>query len=102
VKMTRGKETYSTQLVLELDPRAKFTVEDRRLEFDAAMRLHLLLGEMSFDVDRINGVHDALMERVAKLKEDAAFSKRIQELAGKVEALRKKIVATKGRRRRHR
>jgi photosystem II stability/assembly factor-like uncharacterized protein len=95
VKMTRGKETYSTQLVLELDPRAKFTVEDRKLEFDAAMRLHRLLGEMSFDVDRINGVHDALMERDAKLKGDTAFSKRIQELAGKVEALRKKIVATK-------
>ena len=80
---------------MELDPRAKFTVEDRKLEFDAAMRLHRLLGEMIFDVDRINGVHDALVERVAKLKGDAAFSKRIQELAGKVETLRKKIVATK-------
>src|SRR5258707_2004573 len=95
VKMTRGKETYTTQLTVELDPRAKFTMEDRKLEFDAAMRLHRLLGEMSFDVDRINGVHDALVERVAKLKGDAAFSKRIQELAGKVETLRKKIVATK-------
>src|SRR5881398_1411482 len=73
VKMTRGKETYSTQLVLELDPRAKFTMEDRKLEFDAAMRLHRLLGEMSFDVDRINGVHNALVERGAKLKGDATF-----------------------------
>ena len=94
VKMTRGKETYSTHLVVELDPRAKFTLEDRKMEFDAAMRLHRLLGEMSFDVDRINGVHDALMERGPKLKSDAAFSKRLQELAGKVEAMRKKIVAT--------
>ena len=94
VKMTRGKETYTTQLVLELDPRAKFSIEDRKLEFEAAMRLHRLLGEMSFDVDRINGVHDALVERGAKLKGDAAFSKRLQELAGKVEAMRKKIVAT--------
>ena len=94
VKMTRGKETYTTQLVLELDPRAKFTMEDRKLEFDAAMRAYRLLGEMSFDVDRINGVHDALMERGAKLKGDPVFSKRLQELAGKVEAMRKKIVAT--------
>jgi len=94
VKMTRGKETYTTQLVLELDPRAKFTLEDRKLEFDAAMRLHSLLGEMSFDVDRINGVHDALMERGAKSKGDAALSKHLQDLAGKVEAMRKKIVAT--------
>src|SRR6202165_1907040 len=94
VKMTRGKETYSTQLAVGLDPRAKFTLEDRKLEFEAAMRLHRLLGEMSFDVDRINGVHNGLMERGAKLKGDAAFSKRLQELAGKVEAMRKKIVAT--------
>jgi len=94
VKMTRGKETYTTQLVLELDPRAKFSMEDRRLEFDAAMRAYRLLGEMSFQVDRINGVHSALMERGTKLKGDPAFGKRLQELAGKVEAMRKKIVAT--------
>src|SRR5271165_3053834 len=94
VKMTRGKETYTTQLEVVLDPRAKFTVEDRKLEFDAAMRLHRLLGDMSFDVDRINGVHDALLERAARAKGDAALSKRLQELAGQVEAMRKKIVAT--------
>src|SRR5260221_495760 len=94
VKMTRGKETYSTELKVEVDARAKFTIEDRKLEFDAAMRLHRLLGEMSFDVDRINGVHNGLVERGAKLKGDALFSKRLQELAGKVEAMRKKIVAT--------
>ena len=94
VKMTRGKETYTTQLVLELDPRAKFSMEDRRLEFDAAMRAYRLLGDMSFQVDRINGVHSALMERGTKLKGDPAFGKRLQELAGKVEAMRKKIVAT--------
>src|SRR5438105_3581480 len=95
VKMTRGKETYSTPLVLELDPRAKFTLEDRKLEFDAAMRLHRLLGEMRFDVDRINGVHNALADRSAKVKNDAAFAKRLQDLSQSVDELRKKIVATK-------
>jgi photosystem II stability/assembly factor-like uncharacterized protein len=94
VKMTRGKETYTTQLDVVLDPRAKFTLEDRKMEFDAAMRLHRLLGDMSFDVDRINGVHDALLERSGKAKGDAALGKRLQELAEKVEAMRKKIVAT--------
>jgi photosystem II stability/assembly factor-like uncharacterized protein len=94
VKMTRGKETYTTQLTVELDPRAKFTLEDRKMEFDAAMRVHRLLGDMSFDVDRINGVHSALLERRAKAKGDAALAKHLQELADKVEAMRKKIVAT--------
>jgi len=77
-----------------LDPRAKLTLEDRKLEFEAAMRLHRLLGEMSFDVDRINGVGNAPHRARCKAEGDAAFSKRLQELAGKVEAMRKKIVAT--------
>ena len=95
VKMTRGTETYSTQLAVTLDPRAKYTLEDRKLEFDASMRVYNLLGDMSFDVERINGLHDALMDRAAKLKGDAAFSKHLQDVAGTVEELRKKIVATK-------
>jgi len=94
VKLTRGKDTYTTKLIVELDPRAKFTMEDRQMEFDAAMRLHNLLGKMSFDVERINGVHSALLERGAKAKGDAAFSKKLQDLAVRVEAMRKKIVAT--------
>jgi photosystem II stability/assembly factor-like uncharacterized protein len=94
VRMTRGKETYTTQLTVQLDPRSKFTLEDRRMEFDAAMRVHRLLGDMSFDVDRINGVHAALLERSAKAKSDVALAKHLQELAEKVEAMRKKIVAT--------
>ena len=95
VKMTRGTETYTTQLVVALDPRAKFSLEDRKLELDAAMRVYHLLGDMSFDVDRINGVRDALADRSAKVKGDAAFAKRLQDLSQKVDELRKKIVATK-------
>jgi photosystem II stability/assembly factor-like uncharacterized protein len=95
VKMTRGTETYSMPLVVGLDPRAKYNADDRKLEFDAAMRVYHLLGDMSFDVERINGVRDALAERSGKVKGDAAFAKRLQELSQKADELRKKIVATK-------
>ena len=95
VKMTRGKDTFSTQLNVVLDPRAKFSAEDRRLEFEAAMRVYNLLADMSFDVDRINGVHDALLARAAALKNDPILAKRINDMAQKVEELRRKIVATK-------
>lgn len=95
VKMTRGKDSYTTQLNVGLDPRAKFTEEDRRLEFEAALRVYNLLGDMSFDVDRINGVHDALLERAARLKGDAAVGQRLAEMAQRVEEMRRKIVATK-------
>jgi len=95
VKMTRGTETYTTQLVVALDPRAKYTAEDRKQEFDAAMRVYNLLRDMSFDVDRINGVRDALAERSGRVKGDAVLAKHLQDLSQKVDELRKKIVATK-------
>jgi photosystem II stability/assembly factor-like uncharacterized protein len=95
VKMTRGKETYTTPLVITLDPRAKFTVEDRKLNFETIMRVYNILGDMSFDVDRINGVRDELAERASKLGENDPLRKRLQELAGRAEEIRKKIVATK-------
>jgi len=93
--MTRGTQTYTTQLAVTLDPRAKFSLEDRKLELDAAMRVYNLLGDMSFDLDRINTVRDALADRSAKVKNDAAFAKRLQDLSQSVDELRKKIVATK-------
>jgi len=95
VKMTRGKETYTTPLVVTLDARAKYTLEDRKLNFDATMRVYNLLGDMTFDVDRINAVREGLSERAAKLGANDPLRKRLQDLAAKADEIRKKIVATK-------
>jgi photosystem II stability/assembly factor-like uncharacterized protein len=95
VKMTRGTETYTTQVVVGLDPRAKYNAEDRKLEFDAAMRVYNLLGDMSFEVARINAVRDAFADRAGKLKGDDALGKRLLDLSQKTDDLRRKIVATK-------
>jgi hypothetical protein len=94
VKMTRGTETYTTPLVVTLDPRAKYTVDDRRQNFDAVMRVYNLLGDMTFDVERINGVRDELSERAAKLPVGDPLRKQLETLLGRCEELRKKIVAT--------
>lgn len=95
VKLTRGKDTYTETLTIGLDERAKYSVADRKANFDALMRLYNLLDDMSFDVDRINGVHAALLDRAGKLPKDPALAKTLQDLAGKVDDTRKKIVATK-------
>src|ERR1039458_7572353 len=34
VRMTRGDKVYTTQLTVALDPRAQFTVADRKAQFD--------------------------------------------------------------------
>jgi len=95
VKMTRGNDVYTTQINVQLDRRATYTVDDRKLELDSAMRVHALLGDLSFDVARINGVRDALVQRAAKLPANDAVRKQCDELASKVDEIRKKIVATK-------
>jgi photosystem II stability/assembly factor-like uncharacterized protein len=95
VKMTRGTETYTTQLQVQQDPRAKFTPEDRQMEFDASMRVYNFLGDMTFEADRISAMQNTLLERSGQLKNEAGLAKRLQQAAGRVDELRKKIVSTK-------
>jgi photosystem II stability/assembly factor-like uncharacterized protein len=95
VKMTRGTDTFTTNLSMVLDPRATYTLDDRRQEFDASMRVYTMLGDMSFDVARINGVRDQLLARSAKLGPNDPLAKQLSQLAANIEEMRKKIVATK-------
>jgi len=95
VKMTRGDRTYSTQLVIGLDRRANFTVADRKQQFDASMRAYALLADMSFDVDRINGVRQDLVQRASQLPADDPLRKTLAGLSDQADTLRKKIVATR-------
>jgi len=95
VKMTRGNETYTETINVGLDPRSKYTLDDRKADFAAAMRVYDLLGDMAYDVDRINGVRLALQERASHLDKDQALAKQLQDLSDKVDTIRRKIVATK-------
>jgi hypothetical protein len=95
IKLTRGPEVYTTQVVLTLDARAKFTVADRQQEFAAALRVSNLLGDLTFDVDRINAVRQDLSARAAALGNGDPLAKQLLALSAKADDIRKKIVATK-------
>jgi hypothetical protein len=95
VKMTKGKQTYESKLEVITDPRAKFTPEERKEQFDLTMRLYKLCEKMAYDVDAINGVRDQAKDRMSKLGNDAAAKKQLQALSDKVDAIRGKLVATK-------
>ncbi len=94
VRMTKDKNTYETKLDVVPDPRSKHTPEDRKAQFDLAMKLYRALGEMTFAVDRINGVRTNLEERAGRLPSGDPMAARLRAAAGQVDALRKKIVAT--------
>jgi hypothetical protein len=93
--MTKGKETYETKIDVGLDRRVTFTAADRRAQYDAAMRVRSLFGEMSVLVDEINAVRMQADAAGAKLAAGDATKKQLADLSGRADDIRKKIVATK-------
>lgn len=91
VRLTKGAHTYQTKLEIGLDRRAPWNLADRRAQFDAAMKAHALFGEMTDLVDRIDAAAKAVAQRIKAQPGNAQLT----ALAGKVEAAKKKIVATK-------
>jgi photosystem II stability/assembly factor-like uncharacterized protein len=95
VKMTKGDQVYTEPLKVVLDPRAKFSLEDRKAQFDLATKLYKLLGHMTYSVAAIEGVRNGANERIAKLTGKDPVRKQLQQLAEECEKLRSRIVATK-------
>jgi photosystem II stability/assembly factor-like uncharacterized protein len=95
IKMTKGDQVYTEPLRVVIDPRAKYTIEDRKMQFALAMKLYGMLGHMSYAVSAIEGVRDAAVLRAAKLPEKDSLRSRLQQLSGDMDGLRSKIVATK-------
>jgi hypothetical protein len=95
VKLTKDKNAFTSPLQVVVDPRATFTTEDRKAQFDLAMKLYEQLGQMSTAVERINGTRLALDDRASKLPAADALAKRLRTASAQVDELRRKIVATK-------
>src|SRR5438552_6960988 len=94
VRMTKAGKVSETKLTVGLDHRAKFTEADRKQQFDAAMKVHALFGEESALMERILFLRTALAKSGAALPESDPLRKTVSDFNGKVDAVRKKIVAT--------
>ncbi len=94
VRMTKAGNVIETKLNVDLDRRAKFTEADRKLQYDAAMKVRALFGEESALMDRILSLRAELAKRRSGLPEGDTLRKKIIDFDGKVDAVRKKIVAT--------
>jgi len=95
VKMTKGDKTYESKVDVVLDPRVKFTDEDRKQQFDLATKLSAMLNHMSWAVDSIIAVHDTANHDASGLKDRDALKQKLTKLAADSDTIRSKIVATK-------
>jgi hypothetical protein len=93
--MTKGSQTFETKITVGLYPRSPFNPADRRAQFDAAMKVHAMFGDMTDLVTRIQAVRSGAGGSLAKLSEGDPLRTQLSALSQKAEAIRKKIVATK-------
>ena len=94
VRMTKGDKVSETKLTIGLDRRVKFTAADRKAQYDAAMRVHALFGAESALMDRILPLRAGIAKSIKSLPESDELRKTLADLDGKVDAVRKQIVAT--------
>jgi photosystem II stability/assembly factor-like uncharacterized protein len=94
VRLTKNGKTYETKFTVGLDRRAKFSEADKKAQVDAALKVRALFDDESALMDRIV----FLRREVAKSGEGFTGSdsmvKTVKDFDGKIEAVRKKIVAT--------
>ncbi len=95
IKLMKGDQTYSGTLSVVLDPRATYSLDDRKAQFELSMKLYRLLEHMSYATAAIQGVRDDAMARAARLSAKDPLRVRLQQLAEESDKLRSKIVATK-------
>jgi photosystem II stability/assembly factor-like uncharacterized protein len=95
VRMTKGNDVFETKIDVGLDRRVNFSAADRQGQYDAALRVSALFGEMSDLVFKINAVRAQAGAATAKLGENDPVRKQLTALTAKADDIRKKIVATK-------
>jgi hypothetical protein len=94
LRLTKAGKVSETKLTVGPDRRAKFSAADRKAQFDAAMKVHALFNEESALMDRILGLRRTLAQSGAALPERDPVRKNLSDFDSKVDAVRKKIVAT--------
>ncbi len=95
VRLTKGRQTLETKLEIGVDRRAGYSAADRTAQYNAVMKAHALFGEMSELNDRIDAARAAVAAKLKGLSASDASGKKLRETAEKLEAAKKKIVATK-------
>ena len=95
VKMTKGDNVYTTKLNVVMDPRAAYTLADRKEQLALTLRLGTMLDHMSWAVDAIIQVRDTAKQYAEKVDAKNPLHGQLVDLAAKADEIRKRIVATK-------
>jgi hypothetical protein len=94
VKLTKGKEIYSSEVQLVPDPRTKSTPADRELQHKTVTQLYDMLAQLTYIVDATSDLRDQARQRAAAAS-DNKLKDRLNGLAQKLEDFRSSLVSVK-------
>jgi len=95
VKLTKDKDVLTTKLTVLPDPRLTYTDAARKAQFNLSMKLYDMLSDMTYLVDKINGVRSDLDSRSKDLTVGLEISNQLKSASDEADVIRKEIVATK-------
>ncbi len=95
VKLIKAKESFTSQVTLVPDPRAKHSVSDRAAQHETVRKLYGLLERLTLVVDSITSARDQTRERAERLPTTDPLRKRLEELAKAMEEKRTALVSSK-------
>jgi len=93
VKLTKGSTVYESKIQLKADPNSIHSADDRVAQQNATMKLYGLSEQLGWLVDQVDALRDGTDERV---KQQAKLKKAAEPLLKELDALKEKLVVTKG------
>jgi hypothetical protein len=94
VRLEQNGHTYETQITVGLDGRVKWSLADRRAQYEAAMQVSTLFNDESILFARVAGLREQIEAANQGRAENDAVHHKLEDLDEKLDGLRKKIVAT--------
>jgi photosystem II stability/assembly factor-like uncharacterized protein len=94
IRMQKNGKTYDTSITVGLDRRVKWTLADRKAQYDAAMKVHTLFNDESVLFERIVGLREAVADASKSRPPGDPLIHKLADFDGHLDALRKQIVAT--------
>src|SRR5258705_3345267 len=95
IRLHKNDKVYEKQVTLGLDTRVKWSLADRKAQYEAAMKVYALFNDESALFARIAGMREQLAEAGKSRPKGDALLRRLEGFDGKLDAIRKKIVATR-------
>ena len=94
IRMEKNGAVYETQLNIGLDPRVGWNTDDRRAQYDAAMKVYELFNDESALFDRIATLRGQVAQASERRHLGDALQARLHGFDEKLDSVRKQIVAT--------